>query len=192
MFLKRPFLSKLMSIKDMYWLLKTQYYYKMFYFNIGSNTKIIKPLKYSFAKDICIGNNVTINDFTWLFVPSNTIDFGPKLIVEDGVKIGHFNHISAINKVHIGKNVLTADKVHISDNSHGFTNTNIPILRQEVFSKGTVKIDDGSWIGENVSILSCNIGKNCVIGSNSVVVNDIPDFSVAVGIPAKVIRKIDD
>lgn len=53
-------------------------------------------------------------------------------------------------------------------------------------------IGDGTWIGTNVVIVgNIHIGKNCVIGANSVVTKDIPDYSVAVGIPAKVIRKYD-
>ena len=54
---------------------------------------------------------------------------------------------------------------------------------------GKVRIGSGSWIGENACILGVIIGKQCVIGANSVVTKDIPDYSVAVGIPAKVIKK---
>ena len=48
-----------------------------------------------------------------------------------------------------------------------------------------------SWLGENVAIIGASIGKNCVIGANAVVTDDIPDYSVAVGIPARVIRQYD-
>ena len=52
-----------------------------------------------------------------------------------------------------------------------------------------VEIGDGTWIGENVCIIGASIGKQCVIGANSVVLKDIPDYCVAVGLPAKVIKK---
>ena len=55
----------------------------------------------------------------------------------------------------------------------------------------SVSIGDGSWIGENVCILGANIGKHSVIGANSVVLQDIPDYCVAVGSPARVVRKYD-
>jgi len=54
-----------------------------------------------------------------------------------------------------------------------------------------VSIGDGSWIGENVCIVGATIGKNCVIGANSVVTKNIPDFCVAVGIPARIIKRYD-
>ena len=52
-----------------------------------------------------------------------------------------------------------------------------------------VTIGEDSWIGENVCICGASIGKHCVIGANSVVTKDIPDYCVAAGIPAKVIKK---
>jgi acetyltransferase-like isoleucine patch superfamily enzyme len=99
------------------------------------------------------------------------------------------NHITCIHKVEIGENVLTADRVHISDHSHGFSQITIPIMAQPVTSKGVVRIGDGTWIGENASILSCSIGRNCVIGSNAVVTRDIPEYCVAVGAPARVVKR---
>lgn len=49
-----------------------------------------------------------------------------------------------------------------------------------------------TWIGTNVSIIgNVNIGKHCVIGANSVVTHNIPDYSVAVGCPARVIKRYD-
>ena len=52
----------------------------------------------------------------------------------------------------------------------------------------SVEVGDGSWLGENVCILSASVGRNSVIGANSVVTRDIPDFCVAVGAPALIIR----
>lgn len=130
-----------------------------------------------------------INKYTFLLTVALDTKNPPKLFFDNGATIGHFNHITCVNSVHIGKKVLTADKVHISDNTHDFSDINIPILDQKVMSKGKVSIGDGTWIGEGVSILSAAIGKNCVIGSNAVVVKDIPDFSIAVGIPARVVKR---
>ena len=67
----------------------------------------------------------------------------------------------------------------------------MPIILQPVKFKASVRIGRGSWLGENVSIIGASIGRNCVIGANSVVTKDIPDFSVAVGIPAVVIKHFD-
>lgn len=65
----------------------------------------------------------------------------------------------------------------------------MPIIKQEIIQLSPIKINSGAWIGENVCIIGANIGKNSVIGSNSVVTKDIPDFCIAVGSPAKVIKR---
>jgi acetyltransferase-like isoleucine patch superfamily enzyme len=139
-----------------------------------------------------IGENVLINRFSFLFTWAPPESENPRLSIGDGCIIGHMNHIACIKEVSIGKHVLTADRVYISDHSHGFSDTTVPIMKQAAVSKGKVKIGDGTWLGESVVVLSCTIGKNCVIGANSVVLSDIPDCSVAVGAPARVIRRLDD
>jgi acetyltransferase-like isoleucine patch superfamily enzyme len=54
-----------------------------------------------------------------------------------------------------------------------------------------VRIGSGAWLGENVCVIGANVGRNSVVGANSVVMSDIPDFCVAVGAPARVIRRFD-
>lgn len=95
----------------------------------------------------------------------------------------------AVGKMIIGKNVMIADGVYISDNLHGFEDVTLRVQEQPL-KYGQVIIDDDAWIGENVCVLpGVTIGKHSVIGSNSVVTKSIPPFSVAVGSPAKVIRQ---
>ena len=79
--------------------------------------------------------------------------------------------------------------MYISDNLHGFSDITIPILEQPIIQNGEVEIGDGTWIGENVCILGVKIGKNCVVGANSVVTKNIPDYCVAVGAPAYIIKR---
>ncbi|WP_289818532.1 DapH/DapD/GlmU-related protein, partial [uncultured Duncaniella sp.] len=54
-----------------------------------------------------------------------------------------------------------------------------------------VRIGEGSWLGVGVSVLGANIGRHCVIGANAVVTKDIPDYCVAAGIPARIIKRYD-
>ena len=89
---------------------------------------------------------------------------------------------------HIEDKVLTADRVFISDHGHQYEDPSRPIMDQGVVTRGPVVIGQGSWLGENVAVISSRIGRHCVIGANSVVLNDIPDYSIAVGAPARVIR----
>jgi acetyltransferase-like isoleucine patch superfamily enzyme len=138
---------------------------------------------------IYIGEDAGISSFCWLGVYPQKGLKTPRLSIGDGTEIGNFSHITCVNRVEIGSKVLIADRVHISDNEHVFSDVAIPIVDQGVTSRGPVVIGDGSWIGENVNVLSCKIGKHCVIGANSVVISDIPDFSVAVGLPARVVKQ---
>jgi acetyltransferase-like isoleucine patch superfamily enzyme len=122
--------------------------------------------------------------------------FTPQIIIGNNVSIGGESHITAINRIEIGNNVLTGRKITITDNSHGKSTSHYicisPALRP-LFSEGPVIIGDGVWIGDKVTILpNVHIGKNAIIGANAVVTRDIPANCVAGGIPAKVIKTIKD
>lgn len=151
---------------------------------------ILKPLRINGKRFITVCKGAIVKDYTWLV--AHKIDgHDPELIINEGCSIGEFNHIAAVRKVEFGRHVLTAQRVYISDNLHEYKDINIPIMHQKVRYKSEVYIGDGSWIGENVCIIGVKIGKNCVIGANSVVTSDIPDYSVAVGAPARVVKKYD-
>tara|TARA_R110002072_G_scaffold47131_1_gene130184 strand:+ start:15606 stop:16187 length:582 start_codon:yes stop_codon:yes gene_type:complete len=164
-------------------------FFKLFFKRYGKNSSIIFPLNLQGMKNISIGNNVYIAYKTYLSSMSLTGNKKPILEIGDGTSIGNFNHIFATEKVVIGRKVLTADKVYISDNLHSYENISIPIIDQKIKQISHVEIGDGSWIGENVCIIGVKIGKNCVIGANSVVTKNIPDYCVAAGSPAKIIKK---
>ena len=163
-------------------------YTKLIRVKSGKKSRIYKPIQIDNPKNICLKNNVKVFHNSWLMGPSNS---GIGLIIDNGTVIGHFAHIIAYKNVYIGKNVLCADRVFISDCNHEYRDINLPILEQGIREIRDVNIGDGSWLGENVCVCGASIGKHCVIGANSVVIKDIPDYSVAVGIPAKVIRRYD-
>ncbi len=156
----------------------------------GKNACVLNPLKVDGLESITISDFVTVHEGTWLAAKPLT---GSKaeLIIEEGAVLGHYNHIYATQSIIIGKNVLTADKVYISDNLHNYENVDIPVLKQGIKQCQTVEIGEGSWLGENVCVIGSSIGKHCIIGANSVVTHNIPDFSLAVGAPAKVIKRFD-
>lgn len=148
----------------------------------------IKPDKIEGSQYITIGNDVVFQSMAWILALKQD-NIEPSLIINNGTVIGRFAHIVALRNVIIKENVLIADKVYISDNIHAYEDVNTPIMKQEILYKSEVIIGENSWIGENVSIIGAKIGKHCVIGANSVVCKDIPDYSVAVGNPAKVIKQ---
>lgn len=165
------------------------FFYSRFFYSFGKKSFIISPLKIDGMKNISIGNNVYIAEQCWLAALPLTGSKSSLLSIGNGSKIGNFNHIFATRSIVIGEYVLTADKVYISDNLHNYEDVNVPIMSQGIKQLSSVKIGSGSWIGENVSILGACVGKNCVIGANSVVTKDIPDYSVAVGVPARIIKR---
>ena len=114
------------------------------------------------------------------------------------MQINDYVHIAAMEQVHIGNNVLIASHVYISDNSHGCykgsdddTSPNIPPINRAYYTS-PVCIGDNVWIGEGVMIMpGVTIGSGAVIGAHSVVNIDIPKDCIAVGAPARVIKKYD-
>lgn len=165
-------------------------YYKLRLGSFGWRSIIISSLRLDGRKNICVGDRCTIGYKTWLAAVPKT-GYEAKLIIKDCCAIGNFNHIYATRSIIIHQDVLTADKVYISDNLHEYENIEIPIWCQPIKQKGMVEIGEGSWLGENVCVIGASVGRHCVIGANSVVTRDIPDYSVAVGAPAKVIKQYD-
>ena len=154
---------------------------------VGKSFRIYSPLKVQGHENMYFGDNVRIGNLTWLAALPLT-GSNAKLIISSGSLIGHFNHIYCTRSITIEKDVLTADKVYISDNAHSYEDISTPIWKQPIKQLNDVVIGEGSWLGENVCICGASVGKHCVIGANSVVTHDIPDYSVAVGAPAKVIK----
>jgi Acetyltransferase (isoleucine patch superfamily) len=157
--------------------------------HLGKRTYFVSPLQIDGCENISIGDNVYLGYKTWIAAMPQSRSCKSRLVIENGVVIGHFNHIYATGSIVIGQNALLADKIYISDNIHDYTNPDIPIKNQPVLQKAEVVIGENSWIGENVSIIGASVGKNSVIGANAVVTKSIPDYSIAVGAPAQVIKR---
>jgi acetyltransferase-like isoleucine patch superfamily enzyme len=139
---------------------------------------------------ISIGRKVFVHSGVWLEVYKGS-NKNPILEIGDNTTIGNFNQITAINKVVIKESVLIADGVYIADNTHEYARTDIPIVEQGIEEKREVIIERGAWIGRNAIILGAKVGKNSVIGANSVVLHDVPDYCVAAGSPARIIKRFD-
>lgn len=158
---------------------------------MGKNVKISSPLKIDGLRNISFGNDVTISYKTWL--AAIPVEKGNECSLEigHGTVIGHFNHIYATKLIRIGNKVLTADKVYISDNLHNYSDVGMPIMDQGIRQLSSVEIGYGSWIGENAVILGAKIGKHCVIGASAVITKDVPDYSIVIGNPARIIKIYD-
>jgi len=127
--------------------------------------------------------------------PNKTEKVSPLLIIGSNVQMNDYVHIVAKEKVIIGNNVLMASKIFISDLNHGNYTSNFqdsPNLppNKRTLSSAPVIIEENVWLGEFVSILpGVTIGKGTVVGANSVVSKSLPPNVIAVGSPAKPIKK---
>lgn len=118
------------------------------------------------------------------------------LTIGDNFQMNDYVHITAAKDVRIGNNVLLASKIYISDCTHGSYAGNeqdshpdaVPAERP--LSYAPVVIEDNVWLGEFVSVLpGVTIGKGTIVGANSVVSRNLPPYVIAVGSPAKPIKK---
>ena len=120
------------------------------------------------------------------------VRFHPSLEIGADCNFGDYNHITCINKIKIGNNLLTGRWVTISDNDHGSSNYEIlslPPVKRPLVSKGPVVIEDNVWIGDKATILAgVTIGKGAIIAANAVVTQDVPPFYIAAGVSAKIIK----
>jgi len=157
---------------------------------LGSGTFIVRPFRIDGGSNITIGDATFFQRGTWLYC-SGVDNRQASMSIGDGCVFGYNNHFTSVGKVAIGNRVLTANNVYISDNIHGYEDIQTPIIDQPVQFKRPVEIGDGCWIGENACIIGASVGKNSVIGANAVVLSDIPDYAVAVGVPAKVVKHFD-
>lgn len=116
--------------------------------------------------------------------------YSPKIKVGEKTIIGKYCSIAAIDCVEIGKNVLFAGHVHITDHSHGYEDITTPIAPQKLISKGPVIIEDDCWLGFSCEILSgVHIGKHSIVAARAVVTKDVPPYSIVAGNPARVVKQ---
>jgi acetyltransferase-like isoleucine patch superfamily enzyme len=181
----------LTEIQKMLMRFRLLFFYLMnysFYKKLEFRTYIFKSLRINGRKYISIYKNVRIKKYCWL-IALKIDEIDPELVINEGCAIGDYNHIAAVRKVVFGRNVLTANNVYVSDNLHSYEDIHTPIMFQPVYYKSEVYIGEGSWIGENACIIGARIGKQCVVAANSVVTEDVPDYCVVAGVPARIIKR---
>lgn len=176
------------KIEEKYWYLISHTVYAAMFGYLGKKSIVYKPIEIVGHRSIYIENDVYIAQYAWLMGSGNK---ERNLYIKAGTTIGHYAHIVARRSIVIEENVLIADHVFISDCTHRYEDIERPIKKQKVRIIKDVCVGEGSWIGENVCICGASIGRHSVIGANSVVTRDIPDYCVAVGSPANVVRRYD-
>ncbi|WP_154723436.1 acyltransferase [Ilumatobacter coccineus] len=123
-------------------------------------------------------------------IPGQRMVTDPVISVGDRCLLGKGSGIVGHLEIRIGDDVWTGHHVYITDQNHGYDDLDLPISMQ-VMPERPVSIGDGSWLGHGTVVLpGARIGRHVVIGANSVVTGEIPDNSVAAGVPARVIRQL--
>ncbi len=160
------------------------------FFRLGARSTLSLPIRLQGTEHIEIGSRVFVGPNSWLEVLApDGRRANPAIRIGHGTSIAGFCTITSRRSVVIEPNVLIARYAYISDHTHACASSELPIKDQGIAQVAPVRICEGAWLGQNVVVCpGVTIGRNAVIGANSVVKNDVPDFCVAVGAPARVVR----
>ncbi|MGZ4675163.1 MAG: acyltransferase [Acidimicrobiia bacterium] len=143
---------------------------------------------------IRIGADVIVGPYCTLsagVMPGHVPDRDPVVTIGDGVLIGRGSGVVGHRSVSIGDGVFTGHNVYVTDANHGYEDVHETIGRQFAAPKPVV-VGAGSWLGHGTIVLpGAHVGEHVAVGAGSVVTSELPDFSVAVGNPARVIRRYD-
>lgn len=177
-----------------YWTAKSRLYYCTQFHSFGRNSVLYRPLYIQFPELIDIGDNVFIRDGVRLEMVLDLYGRTPRLSIGSGTNIEQDVHIICHNRISIGQNVSVTGRCAIVDVTHPFHDL---ASHQKIGARikdedSFVEIGDGAFLGYGAVILpNVRIGRSAVIGANSVVTKDVPDFGVAAGNPA-IIREVYD
>lgn len=166
------------------WMLNA-IYYKFFFGSFGLMSYIGKPIYLSGTKNFFWGRKVRI-------YPNSRIEsLGGTIHIGDNVSIGQNLHLISMNTVCIGDRTTVSANVFISDVDHEYNEIDMHVMDQKLNVKKTV-IGENCFIGYGCAILPGTIlGKQCIVGANSVVRGRYPDYCVIAGSPAKIIKRYD-
>jgi acetyltransferase-like isoleucine patch superfamily enzyme len=191
-------MNRLLALVEQYGIfgLIRLFFDKMRSFTISKKAKLIRfPFEIRGKRGILIGEGFTTGRYCRIEaypICSNkrVLTIGINCQINDSV------HIVARESVYIGDNVLIASKVFITDLNHGCYNSldehSEPdsIVSSRPLNSSPVLINDNCWIGENVSILpGVTLGKNCIVGANSLVTKSFESNCIVVGNPARLLKR---
>ncbi len=160
--------------------------------SIGEGVCLHGPRHIRMGNGVSIAHHVTLRAMTTYPWSEPAQSFSPEIILRDRCFINNFTQISCVRRVVIGENAMIAENCFIADNNHGYGDPALSIRAQPLVVEGEVHIGADSWIGVGCCIVgNIRIGTHCVIGAHSVVTTDVPDYSVAVGAPARIIKQYD-
>lgn len=162
-------------------------------FKYFGKSTIMRTVNILNPKDISVGDNTVFNKHciieSWHFP---YLKKNGEIVIGNNCAFGEYTHITTTNRIVIGDNLLTGRFVLITDNTHGFTDgswLDVHPLQRKVVSKGELHIGNNVWIADKVVVMpGVTIGDGAIIAANAVVTHDIPAYSLAAGVPARVVK----
>lgn len=166
-------------------------YWRLTLAALGEGTVLDRPGEVLGPHKIAIGAHSLIRAGTHLAVETGAWHRpGPVLRIGDRVGIRPYCMISAAESVEIEDDVIIGAFSSVIDSDHTFDEGN-PNVMHNPLRTGPIRIGRGTWLGERVAVLrGANVGRCCIVGANSVVRGELPDYSIAVGAPARVVGEV--
>ena len=134
-----------------------------------------------------VGAGTLFEPHVWITAPESA-----RVRIGEGSFLNIAVMVASTELVEIGDHCMFANGCFVTDGNHRFDDPDQPVTWQGFSSKGPTRIGDNVWCGANVVVTSgVTIGERSVIGANSVVTEDVPPFSIAAGVPARVVRRVE-
>jgi acetyltransferase-like isoleucine patch superfamily enzyme len=135
---------------------------------------------------VAFGENVHI--YRWSIIELGdgeaNLEIGANTYIQAGCTLNPF-----VSSITIGKDCMIAQRCSFMPYQHGSADYTRPMREQPLVSRGDIVIEDDVWIGVQACVMDgVKIGRGSIIGAGAVVTSDIPAYSIAVGVPARVIR----
>jgi acetyltransferase-like isoleucine patch superfamily enzyme len=166
----------------------------------GANVVLRHPHKIAIGANVVIDDNccldakgtdnagITIG--TGVFIGRNTILSckNGDIVIDDEANVGFNAEVFSASRVRVGKKVLVAAYCYLVGGDHLFDRIDVPVLEQGRTARG-IEVDDHAWLGTHCVVTDgSRVGKDAIIGAGAVVIGEIPDFHIAAGVPARMLR----